>query len=226
MIELSGLNKNQTSNGNSSEWRYAESDQPLTTTGLEKTYDPLEFLKTADKITIDKLTGCLNRNQYQKFINEFRPRHAGVVVFLDVNRFKQINDVYKHDFADKCLTVIGEKLNKMFRANYDRIFRSGGDEFVIFCENYDQKPNFAQIIEDKINALEIEVETNDGQLIKVELARGIAEFKSADHEIIDIKKLINQADEKMYIHKEASRGHNKFKDIIKKFKDILEGLIK
>lgn len=189
-------------------WTYANSGKPLALNNKAKEHNPLALLEKADQIAVDKLTGCLGQNQYHKFINEYIPRHDGVVIFLDVNKFKSINDIYGHDFANKCLAEIGKKLNKMFRANYDRIFRSGGDEFVIFCENYDAVNDFIKVIENKINSLEIQIYTDDGELVEVQLAKGIQEYRKSDSEVVDVKHTINLADKNMYMDKR--KGSNIF----------------
>ena len=83
----------------------------------------------------DRLTGLANRRLMESTINEelIRQRRYGVpfsLLFIDCNKFKQINDTYGHDCGDKVLSYIADQLKLLIREN-DHCFRYAGDEFVI-----------------------------------------------------------------------------------------------
>lgn len=83
----------------------------------------------------DRLTGVANRRLMEVSINEelIRQRRYNVpfsVLFIDCNKFKQINDTYGHDCGDKVLTYVATQLKELIREN-DKCFRYAGDEFVI-----------------------------------------------------------------------------------------------
>lgn len=78
----------------------------------------------------DWLTGTLNRGYTQEVVDGLLPQ-GGVMLMLDVDRFKQINDRYGHIMGDRVLQAVAAQLRTMvFRT--DVLGRIGGDEFVIF----------------------------------------------------------------------------------------------
>ena len=83
----------------------------------------------------DALTGLLNRRGMTEMLAEAVSRWRegkveGAVLFLDIDRFKQINDTLGHDVGDELLKVFAERIRGAVRAS-DRVARLGGDEFVI-----------------------------------------------------------------------------------------------
>jgi diguanylate cyclase (GGDEF)-like protein/PAS domain S-box-containing protein len=86
----------------------------------------------------DPLTGLLNRRSILEALERSigdrsvsASHHLGLV-FVDVDKFKQVNDRFGHRMGDHVLVVIGEVLSKVFR-DRDEIGRVGGDEFVVVC---------------------------------------------------------------------------------------------
>lgn len=87
----------------------------------------------------DTLTSLLNRNAFNKQITRLLPRLAagdqeGILLFLDIDNFKQINDTYGHAVGDAILKKFSVKLSACCRPQ-DILGRLGGDEFVIFMPN-------------------------------------------------------------------------------------------
>lgn len=83
--------------------------------------------------TTDPLTGAYNRNQLEVLLTQairsaLRRKTTGCFLYLDIDRFKQINDTYGHDAGDQVLKTIVSVLQKNLRAS-DVIARLGGDEF-------------------------------------------------------------------------------------------------
>jgi len=83
----------------------------------------------------DRLTGVANRRLMEVSINEelIRQRRYNVpfsILFIDCNKFKQVNDTYGHACGDKVLTYVATQLQELIREN-DKCFRYAGDEFVI-----------------------------------------------------------------------------------------------
>lgn len=83
----------------------------------------------------DRLTGIANRRLMEISIGEelIRQKRYNVpfsLLFIDCNKFKQINDTYGHDCGDKVLTYVATQLTELIREN-DKCFRYAGDEFVI-----------------------------------------------------------------------------------------------
>jgi len=82
----------------------------------------------------DALTGLLNRTACQNFLEHYlQNKQWGVVLFIDLDGFKKINDTYGHSVGDFYLQKIADRLTQILRKK-DRIARIGGDEFVIYFE--------------------------------------------------------------------------------------------
>lgn len=87
----------------------------------------------------DTLTSLLNRNAFTKQISRLLPRlgadqQEGILLFLDIDNFKTINDTYGHAVGDAILKKFSAKLSVCCRPQ-DIIGRLGGDEFVVFMPN-------------------------------------------------------------------------------------------
>ncbi len=83
----------------------------------------------------DPLTGCHNRRSFDEIERREMGRHRRYdrplsVVFVDLDRFKQLNDTFGHDTGDKVLRTCGELLREQVRQS-DYVIRWGGDEFIL-----------------------------------------------------------------------------------------------
>lgn len=95
----------------------------------------------------DIATGLNNRNKYIWYLENanYNSIKTVGVAFLDINGLKQINDTIGHEFGDRAIAEVASTLKKFFRAV--DIYRIGGDEFVIICENI-KKENFYRKVND------------------------------------------------------------------------------
>jgi diguanylate cyclase (GGDEF)-like protein/PAS domain S-box-containing protein len=87
------------------------------------------------EVHTDSLTGLLNRRGMTEAMEDHAQRWSageagGAVLYLDIDRFKQINDTLGHDIGDELLKAFAERIRSVVRAS-DRVARQGGDEFVI-----------------------------------------------------------------------------------------------
>lgn len=94
-----------------------------------------------DKALTDPLTGLLNRRALPSEFEALalaaqEDEHPLVLVMMDLDHFKTINDTYGHATGDLALTIVAEGLQKTFRAE-DRKFRIGGEEFLILSSHVD-----------------------------------------------------------------------------------------
>lgn len=83
----------------------------------------------------DPLTGLLNRRAYERILTEHLARgerygHAGAVLMLDLDEFKQVNDTLGHNAGDELIVRVGKALSDRLRTT-DTVARLGGDEFAI-----------------------------------------------------------------------------------------------
>lgn len=92
----------------------------------------------------DALTGVYNRENTQKMIDailrEKAPEGFHGFLILDMDHFKEVNDVYGHVMGDNVLRMLGGFLKEQFREQ-DVIGRIGGDEFVILLCNIGSREN-------------------------------------------------------------------------------------
>ena len=91
----------------------------------------------SSEIALDKLTSVKNRSFLETYLNQIVERdyvNDCYLVFLDLDRFKHINDVYGHAVGDDVLKMVAARLQGILRS-HDFIGRYGGDEFVIVIED-------------------------------------------------------------------------------------------
>jgi diguanylate cyclase (GGDEF)-like protein len=87
----------------------------------------------------DQLTGLANRGTFQERVTQAltRARRRGnhfAVMYIDVDRFKTINDAFGHDVGDVLLEQVGRRLHRSVR-DYDTVARMGGDEFAVLADD-------------------------------------------------------------------------------------------
>jgi diguanylate cyclase (GGDEF)-like protein len=106
---------------------------------IKRSKDEIEHLAFYDHLTnlpnrlllMDRLTHALSSSQ--------RTKYHGVMLFLDLDNFKAINDTQGHDVGDQLLQQVAQRLSVHVRAN-DTVARLGGDEFVVLLENLSKNP--------------------------------------------------------------------------------------
>ncbi len=87
--------------------------------------------------TIDYLTGTFNRRQFESLLKEewsrsFRYGSRFALFLIDIDHFKQVNDVYGHQAGDEVLRAVAEQLRESLRED-DRVARYGGEEFAVIA---------------------------------------------------------------------------------------------
>lgn len=155
----------------------------------------------------DSLTGLANRtffyNMAEKFLEDAKRNSKKLgLMFIDVDKFKGINDNYGHKIGDKVLVEVANILIKSTRKN-DIVSRHGGDEFLILLPNIKEYDNYRTIATRIANANK-EVKIDQDIKLKISLSIGIS-FFPRDGDNID--QLISKADKAMYQAKNA--GGNK-----------------
>ncbi|MEH7013747.1 EAL domain-containing protein [Neobacillus niacini] len=166
--------------------------------------------KAEEKLTFlafhDSLTGLPNRRkldqELHKSLSEAKEKKMMVgILFLDIDRFKYINDSLGHKMGDKVLQVIADRLKDSLRSD-DIISRQGGDEFVILLKNLSTKEDLHEtaarinrIIADPIRLLDNEY------LLSASI--GMSIFPDHGYEA---EGLIQKADHAMYLAKESGVG--------------------
>lgn len=158
----------------------------------------------------DPLTGLPNRALMRDRLEHAmaKARRSGrtmALLFLDLDRFKNINDSLGHDVGDRLLVQVARRLKRCKREE-DTLARLGGDEFTMLLEDLDgseQLPNVAQ----KIRATLNDPFTIDGREMYISSSTGISVYPG-DGE--DADTLLKHADTAMYRAKELGRDGYQF----------------
>jgi diguanylate cyclase (GGDEF)-like protein len=155
----------------------------------------------------DALTDLPNRARFAHRLNEvlaqsaLAPRYIAVL-FLDLDRFKQVNDSFGHEVGDQLLVAVAGRLRGCVREG-DMVARMGGDEFTILLDNLPDLAVATRIAQNIVNALHAPFVFN-GRQMYVGASIGIAPWLGAPN--IQAEELLQQADMAMYQAKHAGKG--------------------
>ena len=158
----------------------------------------------------DSLTGLPNRRLMQDRLNQAilsarRQQHHVGLLFIDLDRFKLVNDTLGHETGDYVLRDVSKRLAKVVREG-DTVSREGGDEFVIVLPDL-EKPEFAQVVADKILSELARPFEVSGHELTVTASIGISHYPN---DATDIQHLLKHADSAMYQAKDAGRNTARF----------------
>jgi len=130
-----------------------------------------------------------------------------VLLYLDLDGFKAVNDAWGHAAGDHVLNTIGARLGAITRSG-DTVSRIGGDEFVVLCA--DVPPAATDTLGDKIcSEVARPIELPNGELVSVGVSVGIVRVMAGiddDLRLLDAEKLLDAADSAMYDAKVGGGG--------------------
>lgn len=172
---------------------------------LKQSQSQLEYLAHHDP-----LTGLPNRLLFTARLEhalERVARHAkgGAVLFLDLDRFKHVNDSLGHTVGDELLRQVADRLRHAVRRE-DTVARQGGDEFTVLIENLSEGEDAAMLAEHLIHALVDPFEV-EGRRLFLGVSIGISVYPQDGD---TVEQLLRNADAAMYRAKEEGRNTYRF----------------
>ena len=159
-------------------------------------HDPLTLLPNR-RLLLDRLEQAVRSSR----------RHGShlAVIYIDLDKFKLLNDTHGHDAGDKLLVVVAERLQAMVRGS-DTVARLGGDEFVVLStalgHTLEEATHNAALITAKIRDAMAEPCVIDGVRHACSASVGVTLFSGDEG---DAEAILKEADASMYADKKASR---------------------
>ncbi|MCO4844783.1 MAG: EAL domain-containing protein [Sulfurovum sp.] len=158
----------------------------------------------------DSLTGLPNRALFNDRLSqaiEKAKRHKNelALLFVDLDRFKPINDSLGHALGDKVLQAVASRLHNSIRKE-DSLARLGGDEFIILMDDLNKGENASLLAQKIIDCLAVPIYIDEHTLY-VTASIGISLYP---HDDIDMNKLIMYADTAMYKAKKGGKNNFQF----------------
>jgi diguanylate cyclase (GGDEF)-like protein len=164
------------------------------------------YIEAKQLTYIDDLTGLYNPRFLEQALNiamdSLNKKNQGFcVLFIDIDKFKQVNDQYGHLVGSQMLTHIGKLIKSSLRKN-DQVFRYGGDEFIAIL--YETELSTAKEIAERVRkSAEARTFRFPMAHIKITLSIGIARFPDHGN---NKETVISMADTAMYASKKSGRN--------------------
>lgn len=158
--------------------------------------------------THDMLTGLPNRVMFQELLrntirsaNRYKD-HRFAVLFIDLDRFKTVNDTFGHNAGDRLLVAVANRLKEPLRES-DIVARLGGDEFVVLLNRISERSKALHIAENILKTFAQPIQMDDREFL-IGGSIGISLFGEDAH---NEEELMNHADTAMYAAKEIGRNN-------------------
>ncbi|MFA6119749.1 MAG: PAS domain S-box protein [Sideroxydans sp.] len=175
-------------------------------TQLKENQAKLEFMAHHDPLTMLPNRALAESRLKQELEQAHRHSQQLSVLFIDLDRFKQVNDSFGHLVGDELLCAVAKRLNERLREG-DTLGRLGGDEFILIASPMQEKQDAAIIARDFINALSEPFKLSNGVEVFIGGSIGISLFPDDGTNVADLTK---NADAAMYLAKENGRNQFSF----------------
>jgi diguanylate cyclase (GGDEF)-like protein/PAS domain S-box-containing protein len=165
-----------------------------------------EFIWT--QANFDPLTGLPNRRMFQERLQiaikqAHRDNHPMALLFLDLDRFKEVNDTLGHDIGDNMLKEVAKRLKECVRET-DTVARLGGDEFTVILGDLDDPGSIDRVAQCILEHMR-QPFLLAGETAYISISIGITIYPE---DTANMTELLVNADQAMYAAKEA--GRNRF----------------
>ena len=157
----------------------------------------------------DSLTGLINYRQITRLLERALARadrrdSVVVLMFIDLDGFKAVNDTWGHATGDMVLQLVARRVQEKLRAE-DALARLGGDEFVIMLEDVNSRDGALRVARLALEQIESIVEA-DGHSVSISASIGIASARGQAGAARGQEALLADADKAMYEAKQAGKG--------------------
>lgn len=158
----------------------------------------------------DVLTSLPNRLNFSERLDQSlklakRTARIVAVMFIDLDRFKWVNDSLGHDAGDNLLQLVAKRFKTCIRES-DLLFRVGGDEFTVILQNLEQSEEAAWVARRIINAMLEPIRIGEHEIV-LGASIGITTFPNDAN---TAEQLVKNADTAMYLAKESGRNRFEF----------------
>jgi len=158
---------------------------------------------------IDALTGLTNRAGFLQKLSDSmhasaQSQHLMAVMYMDIDRFKPVNDTYGHSIGDALLRAFSTRLTHTMRAS-DTIARLGGDEFTIIMERINRTEDASALAAKIVTAMQAPFDL-DGTSVSISASIGLTFYRNED---ITPAELLHQAD--LLLYQAKQNGRNTFR---------------
>ena len=152
----------------------------------------------------DALTGLANRREifsqlHDEIARMERGQQTSTLVYIDLNKFKEINDSYGHKIGDKALVEFSNMMSSLLRES-DRFGRIGGDEFVILL--YGTNAEETEAFFDRVIHSNFEISVDEKETVPIGFSLGWVEWHE---DITTVQEWVDKADEVMYEKKRCQQ---------------------
>jgi diguanylate cyclase (GGDEF)-like protein len=162
-----------------------------------------ELKHALDMAYTDSLTGLYNQQGLAHKCSEIlRDKNVqNALVFMDLDNFKMVNDMYGHGMGDKILYEVGKVLKEEIRGK-DVVGRYGGDEFVVLLYDIREETDSLRVL-DRITNRIGEVCENNGLNVKISASIGVAFTEQTGYDYRFLKEI---ADDRLYVAKKSGKN--------------------
>ena len=162
--------------------------------------------KAAQQANTDPLTGLANRRgMLQKMDSAFKRHQPFALMYIDLDKFKPVNDTYGHEAGDAVLRKVAEMFNSCVR-DEDTVARLGGDEFTIILYGMTDKGQIEERAKRIMEIINEPIWLND---LRIKLGASIG-ITVAPEDGASVESILQAADETMYAVKKAGRNNYRF----------------